>query len=75
MEGIFTIDCNYIQPNIACAYLIVENGRAIFVENNTSHALPYLLQALEDNKIFLVKMLIMQSSPMCIWIMQEDPGA
>jgi glyoxylase-like metal-dependent hydrolase (beta-lactamase superfamily II) len=51
MEGIFTIDCNYIQPNIACAYLIVEDGRAVFVENNTSHALPYLLQALETHNI------------------------
>ncbi|MCC5813394.1 MAG: MBL fold metallo-hydrolase [Leptospira sp.] len=51
MEGVFTIDCNYIQPNVACAYLIVDNGRAVFVENNTSHALSLLLQALETHDI------------------------
>ncbi len=43
-----TIDCFYIQPRIAAAYLIVEDEQALFVENNTALALPHLLRALEE---------------------------
>ena len=42
-----TIDCHYIKPNVAAAYLVVEGDRALFVENNTTHAVPHLLSALE----------------------------
>jgi glyoxylase-like metal-dependent hydrolase (beta-lactamase superfamily II) len=47
MSSIITIDCEYVKPGLACAYLIVDGGRAVFVENNTSYAIPLLLQALE----------------------------
>ena len=47
-NGIFTIDCHYGGEGYASAYLIVENGRAAFVDTNTAHALPYLLGALDD---------------------------
>lgn len=43
-----TIDCHYIHPLTAAAYLIIEGDRALFVENNTSHAVPHLLRALEQ---------------------------
>ncbi|MEO5969107.1 MAG: MBL fold metallo-hydrolase [Bdellovibrionia bacterium] len=43
-----TIDCNYIVPSFAAAYLIAESDRALFIENNTTHATPRLLQALKE---------------------------
>ncbi len=43
---VHTIDCHYIQERLAAAYLMVEGGRAAFVENNTVHAVPHLLAAL-----------------------------
>lgn len=46
-DSIITIDCHYGGPGYASAYLIVENGRAAFVDTNTALALPYLLEALD----------------------------
>lgn len=46
--GIVTIDCHYGGAGFASAYLVVENGRAAFVDTNTVHALPYLLGALDE---------------------------
>ena len=42
-----TIDCEYLTPGLACAYLRVCAGRAAFIECNTAHALPRLISALE----------------------------
>jgi glyoxylase-like metal-dependent hydrolase (beta-lactamase superfamily II) len=42
-----TIDCQYVMPQLAAAYLRVEDGEAAFIEVNTSHSLPQLLAALE----------------------------
>lgn len=43
-----TIDTLYVgQPRVAAAYLLVDRGRVAFVENNTAHAVPRLLEALE----------------------------
>lgn len=47
-HSIFTIDCHYLRPSFAAAFLLIENGRAIFVENNTTHAIPFLMKALEN---------------------------
>jgi glyoxylase-like metal-dependent hydrolase (beta-lactamase superfamily II) len=41
-----TIDCDYIRPELAAAYLRVEGDEAAFLETNTSHAAPRLLAAL-----------------------------
>lgn len=41
-----TIDCDYVGPEVACAYLRVEADECAFVEANTSHATPRLLEAL-----------------------------
>lgn len=50
-----TIDCHYFYPKFAAAYLIPENGPngkiGAFVENNTAHAVPYLLQELKRQNI------------------------
>jgi glyoxylase-like metal-dependent hydrolase (beta-lactamase superfamily II) len=42
------IDCHYQFNQFAAAFLQVKNGRAVFIENNTSHAVPYLLEALKN---------------------------
>ncbi len=47
MQGLYTIDCEYLLPEYAASYLVVEGGRAAFVENNTVHAVPKLLRTLE----------------------------
>lgn len=42
-----TIDCDYAgRPGVAAAYLIQQDDQAIFVETNTSRAVPRLLGAL-----------------------------
>ena len=41
-----TIDCEYTLPRFAAAYLLVHEGRAAFVDNNTVHAVPKMLAAL-----------------------------
>lgn len=46
--SVHTIDCHYLAPRVAAAYLIVEGGQAAFVENNTTRAVPRLLAALAE---------------------------
>ncbi|RPE79654.1 MBL fold metallo-hydrolase [Vulcaniibacterium tengchongense] len=46
-HGIVTIDTGFQRPRFDAAYLIVENGRAAFVDCGTRHALPALFAALE----------------------------
>jgi glyoxylase-like metal-dependent hydrolase (beta-lactamase superfamily II) len=45
-HGITRIDADYVRPQLAAFYLVVENGRAAFVDTGTSHALPRALDAL-----------------------------
>lgn len=46
---IHTIDCHYLgRPRFAAAYLLVDDGEAAFVDNNTNNAVPRLLAALDD---------------------------
>lgn len=45
-ESIEAIDCHYGGEQKCSAYLMTEGGRAIFVDNNTERAVPYLLEAL-----------------------------
>ncbi|MGK5088860.1 MBL fold metallo-hydrolase [Bdellovibrionota bacterium FG-2] len=51
MSELVVIDCNYFGPEIAAAFLVVEGGRAAFIETNTAHAVPILLRALEDQDL------------------------
>lgn len=46
MSSPVTIDCEYLQPGFAASYLLVEGDEAAFVETNTAHATPKLLEAL-----------------------------
>jgi len=44
---VFTIDCRYVFPRFAAAYLLREGDRALFLDNNTAHAVPLLLERLQ----------------------------
>jgi glyoxylase-like metal-dependent hydrolase (beta-lactamase superfamily II) len=45
--GITAIDCDYVRPQLAASHLVVDGGRAAFVDTGTTHSLPNLLAALE----------------------------
>jgi len=45
---IVPVDCQYIMPLKMSSYLVIEGDRAAFVDNNTVHAVPLLLEALEE---------------------------
>ena len=48
-DSITLIDCHYHgEPETAAAYLVIENGRAAFIDNNANPAIPRLLAALAD---------------------------
>jgi glyoxylase-like metal-dependent hydrolase (beta-lactamase superfamily II) len=46
-RSVITVDCHYVAPEKAAAYLLIEQGHAAFVDNNTAHAVPHLLAALK----------------------------
>jgi glyoxylase-like metal-dependent hydrolase (beta-lactamase superfamily II) len=46
-DGIHCIDTGFHRPRFDAAYLLVENGRAAFVDTGTTFAVPRLLGALE----------------------------
>lgn len=48
MRQVITIDCDYLFPQYAASYLLIEGDRAAFIENNTVHAVPRLLSALKQ---------------------------
>ncbi len=47
-HGIYAIDTGFHRPRFDAAYLIVDQGRAAFVDTGTRHALPRLLGALSS---------------------------
>jgi glyoxylase-like metal-dependent hydrolase (beta-lactamase superfamily II) len=46
-HGIHAIDTGFQRPMFDAAYLMVEGGRAAFIDTGTNHAVPRLLAALE----------------------------
>jgi glyoxylase-like metal-dependent hydrolase (beta-lactamase superfamily II) len=46
-DGIHVVDTHYVRPLFDAAHLIVQDGRAAFVDCGTAHAVPRLLAALE----------------------------
>jgi glyoxylase-like metal-dependent hydrolase (beta-lactamase superfamily II) len=46
-----TIDCDYVAPAFAASYLLQEGEEAAFVEANTAHAVPRLLEALRTRAL------------------------
>jgi glyoxylase-like metal-dependent hydrolase (beta-lactamase superfamily II) len=46
-NGIYAFDAGYVRPLLAAIHLVVENGRAAFVDTGSNDALPNALAALE----------------------------
>jgi glyoxylase-like metal-dependent hydrolase (beta-lactamase superfamily II) len=46
-EGLFAIDTGFQRPRFDAAYLLVDRGRAAFVDTGTNFAVPRLLAALD----------------------------
>ncbi len=46
-QGVFAIDTGFHRPRFDAAYLIVQEGRAAFIDTGTNHSVPRLLQALD----------------------------
>jgi glyoxylase-like metal-dependent hydrolase (beta-lactamase superfamily II) len=44
--GITAVDCDYVRPMLAASHLVVDGGRAAFVDTGTTHSVPNLLFAL-----------------------------
>ncbi|MDQ6626926.1 MAG: MBL fold metallo-hydrolase [Pseudomonadota bacterium] len=47
-DGIHVVDTGFVRPRFDAAYLIVERGRAAFVDAGTNHSVPRLLAALDS---------------------------
>jgi glyoxylase-like metal-dependent hydrolase (beta-lactamase superfamily II) len=47
-HGITAVDAEYLYPGHAAAHLIVDRGRAAFVDVGTNSSVPYLLGALDE---------------------------
>jgi glyoxylase-like metal-dependent hydrolase (beta-lactamase superfamily II) len=46
-HGISVVDTDFVRPRFDASFLIVENGRAAFIETGPNSAVPHLLAALE----------------------------
>jgi len=50
-DGISAIDTGFFRPQFDASHLIVENGRAAFVDTGTNYSVPRLLAELTDKRI------------------------
>ena len=46
-HGISVVDTGFVRPHFDASYLVIENGRAAFIETGPNSAVPRLLAALE----------------------------
>jgi glyoxylase-like metal-dependent hydrolase (beta-lactamase superfamily II) len=49
--GITAIDTDYVRPLLDASHLVVENGRAAFVDTGTNHSVALLLDALQRKNL------------------------
>ncbi len=47
-DGLYLIDTDYVRPGLAASHLVVDNGRAAFVDTGPGPAAPKLLAALDE---------------------------
>jgi glyoxylase-like metal-dependent hydrolase (beta-lactamase superfamily II) len=47
-DGLYLIDTDYVRPGLAASHLIVDHGRAAFVDTGPGPAAPKLLAALDE---------------------------
>src|SRR5436190_14314137 len=50
-HGISAIDTGFFRPQFDASHLMVENGRAAFIDVGTNHSVPRLLAALAEKRI------------------------
>jgi len=50
-HGISAVDTGFFRPRFDASHLLVENGRAAFIDVGTNHSVPLLLAALEEKQI------------------------
>ena len=50
-HGITAIDADYVRPLHDASHLLIENGRAAFVDTGTSFSVPLLLDVLSQNDV------------------------
>jgi len=46
-DDLFVIDTGFERPHFDAAYLVIDSGRAAFIDTGTNHAVPRLLAALQ----------------------------
>jgi hypothetical protein len=46
-DGITAVDTEYVRPGLDASHLVVQDGRAAFVDTGTSHSVPLLLATLQ----------------------------
>lgn len=46
-NNVFAVDTHYVRPLMDASHLIIQDGRAAFVDTGTSHSVPHLLEALD----------------------------
>ena len=47
-DGVYLIDTHYVRPGLAASHLVVDGGRAAFVDTGAAPAAPRLLAALDE---------------------------
>lgn len=50
-DGITCLDANYVEPGIACFYLVEDEGRYAVIETGTSRSVPLLLDYLDSSGV------------------------
>ena len=73
-SGIVTVDTQYLAPGIAASHLVVDNGRAAFIDCGTASSLPLLLAALEQQGLGPAQV-DWVSPPTFISTMRAGPGS
>ncbi|MBW7857470.1 MAG: MBL fold metallo-hydrolase [Leptonema sp. (in: Bacteria)] len=60
VNQIATVDCQYIKPLLASAYIVVDGDEVAIIETNTSRSVPIILTALQelDKSVEQVKYII-----------------
>lgn len=50
-HGVTAVDTLYVRPRLDAAHIIVDSGRAAFVDTGTNHSVPLLLAALDELQV------------------------
>ena len=57
-DGLFLIDTEYVRPGLAASHLVVDQGRAAFIDTGPGPAAPRLLAALDIGVLRLLRVAI-----------------